>query len=210
MRRGALSGNPRIAIRRPQRCARRVTHASHRAPSLALAAENLPLESAKAVYREALEESFKNRDWDNSKTSARIAALAWNRDRALGQELFNAAKTKLTATESSGDWQRGNAFWFFYARVAPGESRLQLEKSWSASRRQNAEWGRESIVRAMTAVDLQRALEMAAEISNAQEKFSAQQHIAQYLLLTNDERMKVSFDRWDVAALIRESHPTDW
>src|SRR5690606_8057654 len=180
-----------------------IPEARFRAQALASVAAKLPPERGSAVFREA----FGAAAADNFSlgTMARIAALAYNADPALGHELFQQIQERASnRREYLPDVETGAraAAAFYLAREDAAAARLLLATESCRLRAlgANGAWDLTKIAQAMAAVDAGRALEIARSIPATGEtvnaRFDALRKIAQYLLAAQDVRATMPFDRW--------------
>lgn len=191
--------------------ARRVSHSSHRAMALALAAQSQSAAKRAEIFREAMAAT---REYGES-TKSQIAAMAYEIDPVLGAALFEEARAALPAASQYNSDDAVAAYAFYAARIAPAESRLMLEQSF-AQLRQNANsqgWNFKDVVLAMSAADVDRALEMARALpdddvssvlpAGAGEKsatrFDLQRKIAQYIIAPDRVRRTMPFNRWNAS-----------
>jgi hypothetical protein len=117
------------------------------------------------------------------------------KEEALGTELFAVAR------KAAGD-SFGPEFAFYWAQVNPAEARLRMEVEFAQRLHGDNPQGRFfSLVPpmlAMSAVDVDRALELARSIpeTDPNTRFDAQRKIAQYVLASQEVRRTMPFDRW--------------
>lgn len=186
--------------------ARKVQNPSYRAMALALAAQFQVPEVAAKLFREAIGcVSPSDRPVEQM---ARIAAMAYDIDPKLGQDLFTLAKQ---AAADENHYPGGvAALAFYYARVNLGESRVWLETELVQrlqARQANDprttvgnvtfdDWYVGDIVRAMAAVDPERALEIASTMTKPDLRFDAVRKIGQYMIATEAVRHTMAFEHW--------------
>ncbi|MBV9468211.1 MAG: carboxypeptidase regulatory-like domain-containing protein, partial [Abitibacteriaceae bacterium] len=198
--------------------ARSVTEMWSKPADLALAAQYQTKEVALQVLREA-GDIANGQQYGSAEPIARVAALTYELDPKMGMEFFNDAKDHWEAQKAQREnqmWYAGNdgtaEFAFYYSRIDPAASRLILESEFA--RQLQAPKGDDSyqrsytirsIVMAMAAIDVDRALEMSflmpppdkgQEWNNPQAE--AQRSIAQYILLPETDRHTKQFQQWDV------------
>ncbi len=185
--------------------ARDVKYPEQRPLTLAIAAQFQEKSVAAQTFREAAQAAGKNPG-----LIARIAAMAREKDSALGAELFAAAQE---IEERAG----GSVpeFAFYYSPVSPAESRLLVETDFARSQRPQPSghyWHLVPPVLAMAAVDIDRALEMARSIpgDDPNARFDAQRKIAQYVLAPESVRRTLAFDRWGASDTWIPGTPTGW
>jgi hypothetical protein len=134
----------------------------------------------------------------------RIAALAYEKDPALGRRFFADLKSRLARLRPDEviDAAPVPDFAFYYARVDPLESRLLLERAWRRQVERHAKldvvihWDGGQYALAMAAMDVERALEMARQLRDERERFETQRKIAQYVLSSDEVRRTMPFYRW--------------
>ncbi|MBV9469620.1 MAG: carboxypeptidase regulatory-like domain-containing protein, partial [Abitibacteriaceae bacterium] len=199
--------------------ARSIPERFYKADTLTLAAQFQPKDVALRVLHEAAN-AASNQPFDKVGNLARIAALAYNLDPQYGLEVFAMAReawdsTKAERADGRGAGPNGDdgtaALAYYYSRIDPAESRLLLETEFSRWRRslagildgqdRNKQIG--SIATAMVAIDIERAIEMSWIIPTAGRnngwsppQLDAQRAIAQYLLLSDNQRHERPFNQW--------------
>ena len=186
---------PLLGANSPERAlelARRISDEGGRARALASAATFAAPETVAPLWREAV-------TLGDIGDTPRFAARAFERDAQLGRELFALARTR---GENSESYDRGG-FWapyaFYLARADAATARLELEREWSARLAGNEGQNLAPIAMAMSAVDGERALEMARQIPSGKDNFwslEARRKIGQYLVATPAQRRDWPFDRW--------------
>jgi hypothetical protein len=185
--------------------ARAVFSTEHKPIALALAAMAEKGETSAAVFREAVLAVPDGRD--QRKTLARIAAMAYQTDKALGKELFS--ETRKRSLAEGGE----SAFAYYYAQVDAQESRRMIEAAVSALKAQALEpamaWRFVPWALAAAAVDVDRALEIAKAIPG-DAKYDAMRKIAQYVLASDAVRRVMPFDRWCASDTWRPGTPSGW
>lgn len=112
-------------------------------------------------------------DGDGTKSNALAVWYGFQIDAALGQELLALERTRLKSKYAFGDRFGIGDLAFYLGRIDPAQSRLLIEREWSA---RAAKWGKigasfgvpwiqpARLVRAMMVIDPARALEMAAQL----------------------------------------------
>lgn len=205
------------------RIARQVKSKYHRGMALAFAAQFQEKSLAAELFREAMAtvEDFSG----GLSAKSRIAAMAYEKDEQLGRELFRTARQQYeNSSEPMNDWSRQTLapLAFYYARVDAGEARQMLEIAYAARRQERAEgantrlinaeyrgWYVGDLVRAMVAIDAERAQEMAREM-NDQERFDTLRKIAQYMMADDKLRSTMAFDRWGAGDTWMPGEPENW
>jgi protocatechuate 3,4-dioxygenase beta subunit len=189
--------------------ARKVNWGWMKSLALATAARYQDEPAADQLFREA-EAAAKGFGW-----KARVAAMAYDVNPRLGEELFTAAR--IAAKPGVGEMDESVAeFAFQYARIDPAESRLLIEREYASKLAQGQKIGGYfelvPLVLAMTAVDVERALEMARAlpVSDSGIRFDAQRKIAQYVLAPESVRRTLAFDRWRASDTWIPGTPTGW
>ena len=191
--------------------ARRVAHPDHEALSLALAAQFQPAAERETLFREAMNLASE-RGWESK---SQIAAMAFEVDAVLGAVLFRELRASLAKSPASPDSSEGVAALAFYsARVTPAQSRLLLESEY-ARLRQSATasgWSFGDVVLAMSAVDTNRALEMARQVPDDEggARFDLQRKIAQYVVAPEPVRRTLPFARWNASDSWTPGTDTGW
>jgi hypothetical protein len=201
--------------------ARRVTSESHRAEALALAARLQPREEAAALWKEVFELT---RAEIGNRFESNIAGIAFKADAAVGEQLLGQAEDKLFA---SGNWQNAMTkpwhLGFYWAQTQPGRARAWLEWGWQNAQSTingiNGPIDLNRVAMAMSAVDIQRALEMADAIPRRRDKdgtddwlwrWEAKRKIAQYLAAPDNVRRTLNFSRWGATDSWTPSDETGW
>lgn len=204
-----LAAKPVIEILGPQdpkaavELARRVKDEGQQGEALALAARFQSPKIAAPLWREAA-------DLSRSATKiAQYAAQVWELNPELGEELFELAIEKLSA-ERFGDSSNQTAGVAFYLAPAnPAHARMLIEEAWIRARLPGEQGARpEALARAMSAIDAQRAIEMARELG--EDGFDARRKIAQFLLADDKARRDLPFDRWGASDNWKPGTPTGW
>jgi len=181
------------------------------AVAIALAARHLKGETAIKAFREAM--TAAEAEYWASDTMARIASLAYANDPALGEELFQTARKRLTRRNSpydEDDMRPSYAAYAFYrAPIDAAESRLLIEQEWAqrmaaqerakkdptANRYSNAGWQLGRLAQAMAAVDVKRALEMASQTAGFEgSRNDVRPPIIAYLLASTTDRRTMAFE----------------
>lgn len=185
------------------------------ANALALAATFQKGEAAAPVFREAMEATAA--DYRAVIAQSKIAALAYSKNPALGQQLFEEVEGRLQNRDDRGsEYSQGDdvaAFAFYFARVDAAQSRALIESAWAGSKQNRGgerNWGSSNLVTAMAAVDVERALQMASELNNLNARFDVQRKIAQYVLASDEVRRMLPFDRWNASDTWSPGTPTGW
>lgn len=177
--------------------------------ALATAARYQDEATAARLFREA-EAAGKG-----SGSKARVAAMAYDVDPRLGEELFT--KARVAAKPAVDEMDESVAeFAFWYARIDAAESRLLIEREYAGKLAQGQKIGGYfdlvPLILAMTAVDVERALEMARAlpVRDSSVRFDAQRKIAQYVLAPDSIRRTLAFDRWRASDTWIPGTPTGW
>jgi hypothetical protein len=199
--------------------ARQVNSPRHRADALALAARFQEKEVALALYREAAQAVLADEAtfYRNVSTIARYAAQAYSLDPETGEELFARAR-RLMEERRIGDAgvnvEDSTAFAFYRARIAPQQSRALLEAEFTRLNavRTDAQSGvrLSQVARAMSAIDVERALQIARTIPDDFWRFDTQRKIAQYVVAPEAVRRDIPFERWGATDNWQPGTPTDW
>ena len=137
--------------------------------------------------------------------AAQVAIRVLEIDAPLGRELLDRARKKLEdAPDTDNYWERSNvpAFAFYEAKFDAARARYRLEKAWQTTLAKNdnqREFG--DLVRAMAAIDGERAFEWASLIPQADDnrrnaRIDAFRKAAQYLEADEELRARVDFERW--------------
>jgi hypothetical protein len=185
--------------------------------ALALAARQLKGEASAKAFREAI--AAAGEEYWGGDTMARIAALAYEVDPVLGEELFLATRRRLdnsnrisnTTMDDENMRPSYAAYAFYRAPIDPAESRLLLEEEWTrriasyeraqkdrtANTYSNIGWQLNPLVRAMVAVDLERALEMASEAAEFEgQRNDVRPLIIAYILTSTQARRTMPFEQY--------------
>jgi protocatechuate 3,4-dioxygenase beta subunit len=167
------------------------------ADGLTILADLMPLSDAIPLYEEALKKA--DLGFSGNFSPARVAYRCWLRDPALGAKLFIEARDKMMTvvdTSSVPD------FAFYYSNIDPAYSRLLLEKKFAEDLRSllpKIQGDTIDVdVAAMAAIDINRAIAMAAEIKDPNVRFAAGLKAAQYVLLTPQQRSALPFSQWRI------------
>ncbi|HEX8552963.1 MAG TPA: carboxypeptidase-like regulatory domain-containing protein [Abditibacteriaceae bacterium] len=200
--------------------ARRVTHEWQRAEALALAARLQSADEAAKLWREAYAMS---REILGDRQESRIAAIALNTNRAVGEELLLKIEDSFFAPRDFRHGETPSAPAFYLSRVQPGRAKAWLEWKWAEAQNGingiNGPIDLRGIAMAMAAVDIKRALEMATSIPpkrsvNGEEDFNwrweAQRKIAQFLVAPEAVRQTMPFDRWEAGDTWTPGEETGW
>jgi len=168
--------------------ARKIAGDYQRATALLRVASYLPKAAALQVYQEAAELITAYPEFQAS-TLARIAAQADLLDHALGVSLYRKAKTRMDAAMEEAFRYSHNEVIFFAraaASFAPAESRRLLETVYASNQQQPDSDGKArefaDLATAMTALDLDRALEITHSIASKEYQHNALCTIGNYLL----------------------------
>lgn len=175
--------------------ARTVIDQEHKPVALAYAAAGLSADQAGPVWRDALSAALASRN--RTALSGWVAALAAQRDKPLGGLLFVSA---LKALNGQAGLPGGmSSFMFYYAQVDPAKARIVIEQEYAAGQLAMRGSDDDSLLMpptlAMSAVDLDRALEMASSI-HGPTGAPATRKIAQYIMLSPEAKHELRFDRW--------------
>ncbi|HEX9996919.1 MAG TPA: carboxypeptidase-like regulatory domain-containing protein [Abditibacterium sp.] len=147
----------------------------HRPSALALAAEFGTKEQRLGLARETIAAETRG-PWMEGMTKTRVGALVFELDEALAGELFE--QSAKDGEESRREHGSGPSVdWGFYASFwNPAQARLTLEADWARLHQKEQKpsedkynalgWNQASLAMAMSAVDLDRALEWARQISD--------------------------------------------
>jgi hypothetical protein len=167
-------------------------------------ADLMPVAKAAPFYQEAEEKATVQNG--SGYSPACVANHAWQRDQVLGAKLFKIAFKKFIADTTNnpnqmfGQGPSYSDFAFYYSRIDPAYCRLLLESQFAKNNRNgNQDLGGDSVepdVAAMCAIDINRAAELANEISTAYVSYGAGLKPAQYLLLTPQQRNTIPFPDW--------------
>jgi hypothetical protein len=191
--------DPKAAIAQ----ARAITTADISTRLLTDFADLMPLAQAAPLYKEA--ENNAPDLFDSGYSPACIASHAWQRDQVLGAKLYKTAYTRFVADTADTQRVPGSGpfysdFAFYYSRFDPACSRLLLEAHFAKSNQKpNDTYGGDSVnsdAAAMCAIDISRATEMAAAIKDKYRSYNAGLKVAQYLLLTPQQRNAIPFFHW--------------
>jgi hypothetical protein len=186
--------------------ARRVTSEYHRGEALALAARLQPRAEAAALWPEALEQSD-TRSFDGRAMNT-VVGIAYGADPAAGDALLSQIEDRFF---EPGRWQHGQRPEipaFYYARTQPGRGRVWLEFQWASDPDSdsgyNRPYGLQAVAVAMSAIDIDRALEMAVAIPSRlapdgakdfSARWEAQRKIAQFAAAPEEVRRTLHFNR---------------
>jgi hypothetical protein len=181
------------AIRDPAICAHGLTDL----------ADLLPMPAAASLYVKAEDKASYDVRTNDDYSPACVAYHAWLRDKTLGAKLYKEAfKSYVTEEESSmpGNGPSNSQFAFYYAHFDPAYSRLLLEKQFAKDNHDgmlNSNGDQvDADVEAMATIDLDRALTMTASMTNHYRQYDAGFKVAQYVLLTPDQRAQLPFTAW--------------
>jgi hypothetical protein len=196
--------------------ARQITPHRGRDWAIALAAAHLPAAQRAAGFQEALAGA------ETPYAQARIAGLAYRTDVALGRRLLASVRATIKNNVSSLDsWASSSGvaeLAYYLSRDDPAAARLLLEEEYSRRREspgENQSSVLNSIALAMAAVNVDRALEIARAIPLrksriSEPRFETFRKIAQYVLLSKDERLDRSFGDWDATPAKNAEPGGDW
>ena len=194
-----------LALARKTKVSRYTNHSKANAIIMVLNAR--PAAATEAILRETMDEAAAS-NYDASGTTARVAALAQRLDARLGQEFFARVKAEALAAMSPGqEYYRPFSiapYAFYHAGADPAQSRLLLEAEWArriGDGTDGDDYGRSNnlrlIAQAMTAVDLDRALEMARSIPDGMgQQTSLRSHFLRYVLASDAERRVMTFEQF--------------
>jgi len=175
--------------------ARTVIDQDHKPIALAYAASGLKKDQAAMVWRDALADALTCRE--RSALSGWVASMAAQHDPPLGDMLFASAFKSLT--KQVGLPGGMSAFMFYYSQFDPGQARAVFEKDYVAGqlamRATDNDAGFTPPTLAMSSIDVDRALEMAAGI-HGPSSAPAIRKIAQYVMLPPAQKHTLRFDRW--------------
>jgi protocatechuate 3,4-dioxygenase beta subunit len=182
--------------------ARRVTDSYSRTEALAAAARFQSGGEAAKLWTELVQGA-------RSEEAPMLAAWAWKFDPALGEKLFAQVRRNRESADRLPYPDTLGNYAFYYARLNPAQARLLLEKAWGLAAQKKADASTmSSTALAMSAIDGQRALEMARSIPTDQEgnALETRRKIGQYLAMTPEQRSNWSFINWyDTTAFPGES-----
>jgi 5-hydroxyisourate hydrolase-like protein (transthyretin family) len=172
-----------------------------RCQALVAVADLLPLTLATPLYRQAEDEAV---DQEGSiATPAAIAARALLRDKSLGSELFQKAFDKVIAAPADDNSNDPTAtfaeFAFYYSQLDPAYSRMLLEglfrKDMSSVPAQPVSFPAAAVdATAMSAIDPERALEMAASLKDPDDRMATDLMVAYFVLQSQKTRDILPFD----------------
>jgi hypothetical protein len=193
--------------------ARRVQSPEHKAMALALAARVQDDATAAEVFRQAIAAGAS--DYSRRGNLPQIAVMAFQKNPALGRELFEELKPRYTAQPTSAvDDKSPSAFAFYYAAVDSAESRLMLEREWARQLETHggggSDWGPRELPLAMAAIDVERALEMAQALPRRQ---CSLRHPAQDRPVCSGFAASAShmpFNRWNASDTWMPGTPSQW
>jgi hypothetical protein len=185
------------------------------AQALTELADLIPLKEAAPFYQNAEEKAVY--EFGTSYTPACIAYHAWERDQVLGTKLFTIAYKKFTAATAfarkPGIGPSRSDFAFYYSHIDPAFSRILLEEQFPKDNQEiNGSVGQDSAqadVAAMCAIDIHRAAQMAESIKYPYQCYTAGLKIAEYVLLTPQQRNALSFSQWGSILQIDEDGQSD-
>ena len=152
---------------------------------------------AAALWRESLPQL-------NADRAAQIAVRVAKTQPALGRELLELARQKLAASDAVNAWGDSvvASFSFYEAQMDAASARYRLEKSWQAAQGQTDDFQiRPDLVRAMSAIDGERAFEWATLLPTGDKQYGdarvdALRDAARYIEADERARARVDFERW--------------
>jgi len=175
--------------------ARSVVDQDHKPIALAFAASGLSSDQAPTVWRDALSSALVCKQ--RSSLAGWVCALAYRHDPKLGAMLFASAYQALSSQVSLLGGM--SAFMFYYGHVDPARARVAIERDYAADQLDLRASGDDRSlllpVLAMSALDIDRALEMAADIHGPTSPIATRK-VAQYAMLSPDQKRTLRFDRW--------------
>lgn len=198
--------------------ARQVWGLHSKSSALIMAAQFQPKDTALSLLREAEDMLLPPAGYPPVSNLALIAAMTYNLDPPAGRELFAETKTQWLKMKARREDPAFPAqildvdtpvFAYLYSRVEPAQSRLIIEADFARQKRDAKQhgtsayqisWVLRALVAAMAAIDVDRALELAAMLPSADKQHpwdnpqvAAGRSIAQYLLLSEHERQTSPF-----------------
>ena len=197
-----------------QALAERVSSPSYRGDALVLAAQFLDAQTTTKLYDEAVAATLTNTQasYEHVTTISRYAAQLVQRYQQPGLDLFEQAQQlmeKHRAQDPLGATDDVAGFAFYRAALDTAQSRALLENEWKRLQAQKAlAQNLSTIARAMSAVDIDRALEMARSLDEDFWRFDTQRKIAQYVLAPDEVRHDLPFRRWGAADNWQPGTPT--
>ena len=167
------------------------------ARALAEAAFFQPPDVAATLWREALPQLEADR-------AAQIAVRVAETQPALGRELLELARQKLDTSDAVNSWGDSNvaSFAFYEAKFDAASARYRLEKAWRAAQSQSDDFQiKPDLVRAMSAIDGERAFEWASLLPAGDKQYGdarvdALRRAARYIEADERSRAGVDFERW--------------
>ena len=189
--------------------ARGVSAAEVRAQALVRVAPFSPQDERAEVFREAFNAA------NQSGLQARIAALTFQTDPALGRELFEEVKERAPKIGDEWGYAIGAraAIAFYISRADPVGARAMLEEEYALRREKGGgDQGLGKVARAMVAVDAERAVEIARSMPVGSDSTQAEtiRKIAQYLLASDEVRATMPFDRWGASDTWTPGEDENW
>lgn len=181
--------------------AKTVIDQEHKPIALALAANGLAGDQATPVWRDALTAALTCRN--RSALAGWVCSMAFQRDHALGEMLFAMGWRSLAQQVALPGGQ--SAFMYFYAQVDPGQARLTIEKEYASAlltlRATDDDSRMLGPSLAMSAIDIDRAIEMAKGIEGVSRE-PVIRKIGEFVMLSPQRKRTIRFDRW--------MSPDDW
>ena len=152
---------------------------------------------AAALWKEALPQLDADR-------AAQIAVRVAATQPELGRELLELARQKLDSSDAVNSWGNSVAasFAFYEARFDAAAARYRLEKAWQKAAGQTDDFQmRPDLVRAMSAIDGERAFEWASLLPAGDKQYGdararALSEAARYIEASEHSRARVDFERW--------------
>jgi hypothetical protein len=170
--------------------------------ALTILADLMPIASAAPIYEEAEADAPSTESSPVSPSC--VAYHAWLRDKTLGEKLYKEAFTKfnnsISMDASPEDGPCSADFAFYYAPIDPAFSRMVIERRFLADNRAanyNSDFNAAvADCCAMASIDINRAGDLAKSITDDNGRYSAYVKIAQYILLTPQQRQQIPFASW--------------
>jgi hypothetical protein len=166
-------------------------------------ADLMPAAAAAPLYLEAEDKSDFGAGINGGYTPECVAYHAWRRDKTLGDKLYKAAFesfVEVTTSAPRGQGASSSQFAFYYYHFDPAYCRLLLEKAFILDNRADMAYyngdSADADAAAMAAIDSDRAVTMAAAITTNYRRYNAGLKVAQYVLLTPDQRANLPFIAW--------------
>ena len=132
---------------------------------------------------------------------AAVAAHAWYLNPTVGQDLFRRAVVLLRARNPMEIYDDGAAGVGFYgAQIDPQTSRLVLEREYARQLQfppdDESQYSVDNLACAMSAVDVERALQIARSLPSGSLRDHAILAIADYMLMDTGARRQIEFSHW--------------